>query len=504
MTKTIPSYLRLHRGPARSSTPTPASTHDNVDNFWDAYSEVTGWRIDPSVSRNDQPMQLLPAVTIDVMDGADTQSTPAVSRSSAMRLAKSASRLADQLCESREALRRQEAELAARAATVVGEETRGKLADKIEKTLADAVATCRCTAAAMYLLDDDTQHLKARAVFGLHPSRLEQPPRELRGSRGDLEALIQGVVTVDDLHAGPIDSWNSPEPFTSGICAAICQDDLPIGTLWLFSQEPREFAGSDSAAARLAASQLALELSRAASGRKLSEQKQGVVAVRDIAEWQYQSLPAGSTLAERWHVDGMIESPSDWVTGWHTWDVLPDGSLLLAMAEAVDSSVMGAMTAAVARGALAAHCGYRHTPKQLLQRVSDTLWQTSTGEQLVSMLYARVDPETGEGEIAGAGRIAAMIGSRYGYRPLLDGRSEPLTSHIDSRSNAETFRMMPGESLLTYGPGVIADGATQMMIGESIRTSMREANGTPLSVLRRQLARHGLGNERGLATLTRS
>ncbi len=111
------------------------------------------------------------------------------------------------------------------------------------------------------------------------------------------------------------------------------------------------------------------------------------------------------------------------------------------------------MSAAIARAALAAHTGYRHTSAQLIQCISDTLWQTSTAEQLMSLLYARVDPESGEGEIVSAGSINAMIASRYGFRPMLDGSSDPLNTHIDARAAVKSFRLLKGETLMAYTAG---------------------------------------------------
>lgn len=501
MTKTIPNYLRIHRGPAKAASAT-VPTGENVETFWDAYREATGWRIDQRTAGPKSPMQLLPAA-IDPMSGVDTESLPPVSHQRAMRLAESATMLAEQLGEAREALRRQEAELAARASIVVESHSQARLADQIELTLADAVAACRCDAAAMYLLDDDTKYLKARSVYRLDPQRLEVPPRELRGSRADLEALVQGVVTIDDFQFGSIDTWNSPEPFASGICVAIKQDDVPIGTLWLFGNEVKKFGKAEAAAARMAGSQLAYHLLHAASGKQRQVHKEEAAVIRDISHWQYQGLPVGVALAEGWRVDGMIESPKDWSTGWHSWDVLPDGSLLLAMAEAVDPTITGALSATVARAALTAHTGYRHTPRQMMQRIHDTLWQTSTGEQLMSLLYARIDPESGEGEVASAGNISAFIANRFGYRPLVDGRGEPLTTSIEPRCVAETFRMMPGESLLAYGDGFNGEGVDQMLLGNSMRDAMKRSEVNPLARLRRQLAKHRLTSERGVVALVR-
>ena len=233
MTKSIPSYLRIHRGPKQSAPFTPANTGEEVESFWNAYREATGWRRDRRATE-EGPLQLLPAVTVDSMDGADTEPPPPVSHHQAARLAESAMQLANQLQQAREMVRRQEVELATRASIVRDDDDRDRIADRIETTLGDAAMACGCDAAVMYLLDDDTQYLKARSVYGISPQTLQHPPRELRGSRGDLEALVQGVVTIDDFQTGMIDTWNSPEPFGCGKCASVCPNQAIrlIGQAW--------------------------------------------------------------------------------------------------------------------------------------------------------------------------------------------------------------------------------------------------------------------------------
>ena len=500
MTKTIPNYLRIHRGPAQRVRTAPVASPDSIDGFWDAYREATGWRIDSrQLDRGDA--EILPAATSDLMAGESLEESPVVGRSDALRLAQSAAQLARELEEARSALRRQEAELASRAAVVADDTARDRLADRLEKLLADATAACVCDAAAVYILDDDTTRLSTRSVFGLNPQRLESSPRPLRGSRGDLEALVRGVVAIDELSESDGLGWHSPEPFPSGICAALVQDGLPIGTLWLFANRRTEFNSAQTAAARVAAAGIASELARAASVPELPSVSR--TALRDVSEYQYQSLPTGSRIASDWFVDGMLETPASWACGWHCWDVLPDGSLMMAIADAADRSMAGALTATSARAALTAHVGYRHTPAQLMQRVNDTLWQSSTAQQLISLLYLRIDPESGEGEVAAAGNIVAMIGGRYGFRPLVDGSAPLLTEHIDAHCYAETFRIGEEETLLAYTQGVLADGAGQRALGESLRDSMREQAANPLAMVRRRLAELPLQHERGLAAITR-
>ncbi len=511
MTKTLPNYLKVHRGPSRPNSPSlDPQTPDCVEQFWNDFSRTTGWRIDRRSSRRDQAVQVLPAIgDVDlgsVLENELANDPIGLGKSDATRLAEAAGRLVTELTQAREALRHQSMELAARASLIAGEEETTKLAERIESLMSDATAACGCDAAMLYLLDDDTEYLLPRAAFGMSPSALTKPARKLRGSRGDLEAMVRDVVTIDDFAAGSIDTWNPPEPFAAGICVVIKSAGVPIGTLWLFAVEVAEFGKAEAAAARLVATAIGLELASASNRRDASSQKETTSVIRDVASWQQQSMPVGAMLAKRWRVDGMIESPRDFATGWHTWDVLPDGTLMLAIAEAVDRSVMGAMNATVARAALASHIGYRHTPAQVLGRVSDTLWQTSTGEQLMSLLYARVDPETGEGEVASAGNITAMIGNRYGYRPLVDGASEPLNSHIDSRPAIRTFRLLDGETLLAFTRGMMDSNRgpeSSQRLGEMLRGSMKSGDVNPLAAIRRVMAGSPLREERGAVTLLR-
>jgi len=495
---TIPAYLRIHRGPD-SAVPSPAEVCP-LDDLWSHFTAATGWRVDQRSHLGDRDFQLLPSVT----DNLEPVEDAVVGSAAARRLAQSLSAVTAELQCLRDQVRQQHAELAARAALVGGSEQQGQLADRLQTTLAAAAAACRCDSAALYLLDDDTEFLTTRAVDGLPRERLHQPPRTLRGSRGDLEAMVQGVVAIDALTELTIDTWNCPEQanVAAAICAVVSSDDVPIGTLWLFARDEQTFGPSAEAAARLAAEQLGLLLHGATTAGQIAHRESS--PLRDLVQWQYDALPIGEPLAKDWNVDGMIDSPQPWATGWHLWDVLPDGSLMVAIAEACDRSLRGALDAAMGRAALTAHAGYRHSPSQLMQRVNDSLWQSSTTGQKVSLLYLRLDPETGEGEYAAAGSIAAMIASARGHRPLVAGGTAPLCSDFRAAYLSDSFRLQPGETLLAYSPGFTAAGVNQTMLGEIVRDALVRRDQSPLAAVRRALASLPREREFGAMALTRS
>lgn len=498
MSTSVPSYLRLHCGD--ESKAGFEDSRSSTDQFWSAFSAATGWRLDRK--HKSDGVRVLPAVEMDLMgvDPAETQ--PAVMREDAAELAGIAAQMAQQIDQLQNRVKHQEIELAAHAATQFSPSRSEAVSNAVHETLQQAITAAGFDAAAIYMLDDDTQYLTTRAVVGLPADRLNAEPRMLRGSRADLEAMVQDAVLIEDLLGAAGETWNAPESAGAAVCTAIYKGDLPIGTLWLFADRPQKLGASVAAIVRMASSQITLELSSVAQQRSEERAKQSSEAVAEIAAWQYAALPAGNHLAPGWFIDAMVESPNRWSIGWHHWDVLPDGSLMFAMAEAEDDRAGGAMIAATARAALAAHSGYRHTPHEMLQRIGDTLWQTNTVDQLVSLLYAHLDPETGEGQVASAGHLSGVIAGRYGYRPLVSGGGRPLASSFEVECVESTFHLGIGESILTYGGGMEKDGIGQDLLGCCLRSSAQSGQ-DPLPLLRREIAGFPNRYERTMLSLSR-
>ncbi|TVP98582.1 MAG: hypothetical protein EA381_12150 [Planctomycetaceae bacterium] len=515
MTKTIPAYLRLHSGPTRESTISPAAPLDPVSHFWQAYVVATGWRVDAAHTNGRANQPAISADEIEVLqapsdnlplDPSAIWDIPAVSRGAAQRLAAAGIDLTRQLQASLAVIRRQEAELAASAALGDVTDDSGALADRLEGMLQRAAAATGCDVAALYLLDDDTTSLKLRACSGLPATRLVAPARPLRGSRGDLESLVRDVVLIEDLEGNTVGSWNSPESFPSAIVVRIELEDLPVGTLWLWSERASEFSSRDGAAARLAATAIAAELTRTKLARQRHRWCDTQRSIQAAAQWQLRQLPPAVEIAPKVIVDGWTESPRPWACSWHAWDVLPDGVIALALAEAEPTGMDGAMIAATSRAAYAAHGNYRHSVTDMLSRISDSLWQTNSGDQIVSMLYGHLNPETGEGRIASAGNIQAIIASSRGFRPLRSGsQSDPLGSRIDGRFSDSEFRLHPGEVLVAVNAGVLdpETGLSQAGWADCVRHSLTQSDVPVLSAIRRALAGKTTTRERAGLMLLR-
>lgn len=511
MTKTIPAYLRLHAGPKRQLASPSRVPMDPVSRFWQTYTTATGWRVDPATGKRGRVnpsdpdrtaprLKLRPAIDNALMADADSiGDAPSISHDVAERLAVAAADLTRQYQQAVDALQRQEAELAATATPTPSREKADRLSARLQRLLCQAMAATGCDAAALYMLDEQTTSLKLRACVGLPQSRLMNPARPLRGSRADLESLVRDVVLIDDLEGSLAATWNSPELFASAIVVRIEEDDLPIGTLWLWSTAPQSFSERDGAAAQLAAAAIASDLARAKLNRERHRWALSSNTLQSATQWQMQQLPPAMQLAPGYFVDGWTESPRPWACSWHAWDILPDGTISLALAQAEASQLCGAMIAATARAAFAAHSHYRHSVTEMLARVSDSLWQTNTGDQIVSMLYAHLNPETGEGRIASAGSIQAIIAGARGFRPLCSGsQSDPLASRIDCRLAHTEFRLHVGEALVALNRGVLdpVQGLAQGVWADVARQSITREGAPVLPAIRRALADKPLELER--------
>lgn len=403
--------------------------------FWQSFTEQTGWRLDQR-SRSVGAPKLLPVVSAD-------QST--LSKAAARMLAESAANLIVRLREAEQAVIRQEAELVVTTTPLADPEQQSDFSARLSDVLMGAAEGTGCVAAAFYMLDDDTSSLKMRAQYGLQPPRLVEAPRSLRGALADLEAMVSDVVAIEDCHSTD-EVYSSPEPFASAICAVVAEGGVPIGTLWIWNNIAMDIDSTALAVARLAASSIASEIRAERLLRRVRSEQKTDITLKAVSMWQELQLPPAMPLAKGWYVDGCSHSDSPVAGSWHTWDILPDGQIGFAVAEAHSESLDKAMIAATARAAFQSHSGYRLKPSQLVRRVADTLWQTNTGEQLVSLLYANIDPETGQGVLTCAGSTHAMVLSSYGFR-VLTKDSQPLCSFPDYQPVDIAFRLQPGEVL---------------------------------------------------------
>jgi len=160
------------------------------------------------------------------------------------------------------ALRQAEAERACDfsiSCRVRKEEEVGQL---LREQLKQATKILGCQAAALYLLNSDSTVLKLRVLWGLPEERLLEPPRFLRDSLADMEALLGQAVILNDEYL--LETWNSPESFTTSVCVPVASDLMQYGTLWFFADCVRDFCPEELAVLEITAGRIAVEIEKTA------------------------------------------------------------------------------------------------------------------------------------------------------------------------------------------------------------------------------------------------
>ncbi len=281
------------------------------------------------------------------------------------------------------------------------------MAHRLESVLRGGAEAIGCQAAALYLLDDATSHLKLRAAWQLPKSRFWEEARPLRGAAADLEALIGHAVALEDTALLP--HWKAPEDFPAALCVPVSTSSTPLGTLWFFSDHVRDFTAEQTHMAEIIAGRLVSDLEREVLVREGLRQRQSDVAHQVLVNWQDEQRPRVPPLVDGWQVAGQCSQKDRIGEQFYDWCILPDGRIAVALGHAEGPAVEVGLTVTTLQIAMRSHATHPHEARQMLDRLNESLWTHSTGNRFASLFYAVIDPESGEMQYAAAGETHALL-----------------------------------------------------------------------------------------------
>lgn len=465
VTHKIPSYLRLHLEDPLAVARACAEEVPGLDRLCTAFQNATGWSLKPARSSSSGPAACvaseavaesskrgLRAVVVErPAVRADGKRPEGANPAPALELAAAIDLLLGHLQRTQVALWHREAELAAGVPVTVHPGDECHLAERLEAVLRSGSRAVDCQAAAAYLLDENTRQLKLRVCWGLPMSRFLAPPRPLRGAAADLEALVGHAVVVDDTLLVP--SWRVPEEFRSAICVPISSPTTPLGTLWMFCDRPRTFGVEETSVLEIISGRLAADLEREMLVQQTLQSRNLKRQLGYASQWQANRLPRIKPMLHGWELSGWTGQGEQLGGDFHDWFVLPDGSLAVAVADAQGKMIEASLTAASVHSALKSHANYRHTAQELIERVNETLWAASAGDQFASLFYCLIQPDSGRMEYASAGHIgAAVVGEQV--RHLAADEEFPLGTQPDPDYPPRAEQMDAGEVLVVLSEGV--------------------------------------------------
>ncbi|MCL4201559.1 MAG: SpoIIE family protein phosphatase [Pirellulaceae bacterium] len=460
MTQKIPSYLKLHIESAAPRDHEPREDIPGLNRLCEAFHEATGLTLEVSAKDTSAPAPLRLSAALDddarltsqqrQLDSPDGRKQEHRELTAFESLAASIQDILQQFQQTRVALWHREAELAAGVPVTQHPDEQLHLAARLEAVLKAGARSVGCQASAAYLLDETSRHLKLRACWGLPKSRFLDPPRPLRGAAADLEALVGHAVVLED--TALLADWNVPEEFRSAACVPISTPTTPLGTLWVYCDHPREFTTEESSLLEIVSGRIAADLEREMLLQQTLDVRSIQRQLRYASQWQDNRLPRIKPMLNGWQIAGRTTQGDHLGGDFHDWFVLPDGALAVVVGDAQGKLVEAGLTAAALHTAVKAHANYRHSAQQLVERVNETLWAASAGDQFASLFYALLQPDTGRLECAAAGHVYASAVGRQ-LRPLAAAEESPLGTQPDAVYPVQIEHLEPNDSLVVFSEG---------------------------------------------------
>jgi serine phosphatase RsbU (regulator of sigma subunit) len=454
-----------------------ASTIPQIAPLCSAFEKATGWQLryeqspagpgeawSATIETHGQPVGRL-VLSAPHRENAKG-SEPCVDLHEARPLALAIGNLLTEISRLKQAVWQREAELAAGVPVAARRDEEPHLADRLEAVLKGGAEALGCQAAGLYLLDDATSELKLRAMWGLPEERLLAPARTLRGATADLEALVGHAVVLEDVSLTP--NWRCPEEeFSAAVCVPVSSPSIPLGTLWVFSNEPRDFSPEQTNLLEIIAGRLAADLEREmllAAGTKAKERDRQLELA---ARWMADRLPSITPLIDDYEFSAWTQQAGCVGGDFHDWTVLSDGRIALTVGDADGELFEAALGAASLHYAIKAHASHSHSATDLLSRVNESLIAASPGDQRASLAYALVEPDSGAIELSLAGATAAIL-VRADDREVTTTDAPSLGEMSEAEFQQDCLSLKPGEALIMISGGVrtAIDGAG-LRIGEA-------------------------------------
>ncbi|MCA9158761.1 MAG: SpoIIE family protein phosphatase [Planctomycetales bacterium] len=471
MARKLPAHLKLHDdGGAQVALSTPSSTKFDLAQTMRAFADATGWVPRPIGGTPHHPldiphdadaplpplrkrMQLVSDYPMDGMLDADDPSTMSgTSEEVAWSLLAQIDGLVQSLKASERVIQAQEAQLATALGVSIRHDEADALAGRLQESLHRASELTGSDAAALYLLDDTTSALKMRSCWGMPTSALTKPPRDLRGSLADLEALMGNAVLLENTSLAP--EWQCPESYAAAMCVPIGSPTMPHGTLWLWSDHVRDFSSADIDAAKAAGDKILVDIERSVLADEVLKTRALNRQVESASLVQSSRLPSSQPLHDDYEIGGWTFQGQALGGNFHTWTVNRQRLICAAMGAAATHGAAGALVATSIQTVVETCWNANHKPSQVLRKANDLMWAAEDGDWRSSLCYLQIHPESGSTQLSLAGNIQAFTVGSHGFRPLV-GTSTPLALQPDTRFDNQQLYMEAGELLLIASADVV-------------------------------------------------
>ena len=280
----------------------------------------------------------------------------------------------------------------------------------------------------------DTPSVMTRAIATRRPVLIADPEELRKQFESDADSP-EGAGRV--LDTGDEQAWVGLPLLAAG---------MPLGALRFSFGKPRQITEEERVFLEALAGQCALAVERAEMYEK--EHNAAVTLQRSLLPGELPRVP-GLVLEAR-YLPRSTEVGGDW------YDVfrLPDRRLAVTVGDVMGKGLLAAAGMGRVRNALRALALTDPRPAAVLAGLDRLFTATELEEQVTTVTYLVIDPETGEGQAGNAGHPPTLL-LTPGALPVLDGAEAGTPLGWASPRRQHAFRLPPGSSAVFYSDGLV-------------------------------------------------
>ena len=282
----------------------------------------------------------------------------------------------------------------------------------------------------------DTPSVMTRAIATRRPVLIHSPEELRRQFEPDL-AEGAGSDAIED--AGDERSWVGLPLLAAG---------APLGALRFSFNRPRRITEEERVFLEALAGQCALAVERAEMYER--EHNAAVTLQRSLLPDKLPDVPGLALDARYLPVTRNMEIGGDW------YDVfwLPDRRLAVTVGDVMGKGLQAAAGMGRVRNALRALALTDPRPAAVLSGLDRLFSATELEEQVTTVSYLVIDPETGEGQAGNAGHLPTLL-LTPGALPVLDQAEAGTPLGWPSPRKQHAFRLPPGSTAVFYSDGLV-------------------------------------------------
>jgi len=282
----------------------------------------------------------------------------------------------------------------------------------------------------------DTPSVMTRAIATRRPVLIPSPEELRRQFEPDLAEGADGGAIEE---TGDERSWVGLPLLAAG---------APLGALRFSFNRPRRITEEERVFLEALAGQCALAVERAEMYER--EHNAAVTLQRSLLPDKLPDVPGLALDARYLPVTRNMEIGGDW------YDVfrLPDRRLAVTIGDVMGKGLQAAAGMGRVRNALRALALTDPRPAAVLSGLDRLFSATELEEQVTTVSYLVIDPETGEGQAGNAGHLPTLL-LTPGALPVLDQAEAGTPLGWPSPRKQHAFRLPPGSTAVFYSDGLV-------------------------------------------------